>query len=358
MRIGIDIQTTLGQKTGFGFYVENLVRELKKNKSRYSYSCLAPKTDHDFSAPERFLWDQIGVPIQASREHVDLLHQPTFSAPIIYNRPVVVTVHDLIAVHFGEDIPFWSRQYFARWMPFSYRFADHIIAVSNHTKKDIVNLLKVPEDKITVIYEAAEKMFTPINDKPALDKVREKYHLPLKFFLHVGTLNPRKNLEFLVTVYSEIAKKYPDYQLVIAGKKGWHYENLLLQVKRLGLENKINFIGYIDDEDKVAIYNAATLLVFPSVYEGFGLPPLEAMASGLPVVASNRSSIPEVVGDGGILADPTDVKSWVGAISSLIESPQKLRDLSAKGIKQAQRFSWEKTAQQTIDVYDKVLGKL
>jgi glycosyltransferase involved in cell wall biosynthesis len=356
MKIGIDIQTTLGNKTGFGFYVENLVEQLKKINGGYEYSLIRPDIEQDFSAPKRFLWDQFGVPKQARAEKVDLLHQPSFSAPVFFGGRTVVTIHDLIAVHFGEDIPFWSRQYFGRWMPFSYNFVDHIIAVSNHTKKDIIDLLHTPEDKITVIYEAADTKFKPLPDKASQAKrIKEKYKIKDDFILHVGTLNPRKNLEFLVSVYSEVVKKFPNTNLVIAGKKGWYYESLIEKVNSLDLGKKVLFIGYIDEEDKVAMYNAATMLVFPSLYEGFGLPPLEAMSCGVPVVASNRSSIPEVVGEGGLLIDPTDIKAWTDGICLFLKSPKDREKYGQYGIKQASKFSWSKTAQETISVYDKVL---
>lgn len=356
MKIGIDIQTTLGNKTGFGFYVENLVKELKSSKSDYEYTLIRPELEQDFSAPKRFVWDQFGVPKQARNAGVDLLHQPSFSAPVLFKGKTVVTIHDLIAVHFGEDIPFWSRQYFGRLMPFTYRFVDHMIAVSQHTKKDIVNLLHTPEDKITVIYEAADKKFKPlVNKVEECRRIKKKYGITDDFILHVGTLNPRKNLEFLVSVYAEVVKTNPNYQLVIAGKKGWYYESLIEKVKSLGLEKKVLFIGYIDEEDKVAMYNSAQILAFPSLYEGFGLPPLEAMASGLPVIASNRSSIPEVVGSGGILNNPTDIKAWVNTFNHLLGDEKELARLSQLGLKQASNFSWSKTARQTVEVYDKVL---
>jgi glycosyltransferase involved in cell wall biosynthesis len=355
MKIGIDIQTTLGQKTGFGFYVENLTKELKRIGGGYDYALISPDTEKDFSAPKRFLWDQFGVTKAANQQKVDLLHQPAFSAPIFFKGKIVVTVHDLIAVHFGEDIPFWSRQFFGAWMPYSYKFADHMIAVSNHTKKDIIDLLKVPEDKISVIYEAADAKFKPTKDKECLNKVKEKYGINQDFILHVGTLNPRKNLGFLIDVFAEVAKKIPNYQLVIAGKKGWYYENIMLQVKALGIEDKVLFIGYIDEEDKVAMYGAATLLAFPSLYEGFGLPPLEAMSCGLPVIASNRSSIPEIIGLAGPLIDPKDKLAWVKTIIAILNDKNKLAEYSQKGLVQASRFSWRKTAQETIKVYDQIL---
>jgi glycosyltransferase involved in cell wall biosynthesis len=267
----------------------------------------------------------------------------------------VVTVHDLIAVHFGGDIPIWSRQYFGRWMPFSYRFADHIIAISEHTKRDIINLLDISPNKITVIYEAADAKFQPMSDKSLIESVKKKYKTGDKFILHIGTLNPRKNLEFLVDVYAEVVKKFPDYNLVLAGKKGWYYDDLFMKIKNLGLEKKVIVTGYLDEEDKVALYNAATVYAIPSLYEGFGLPLLEAMSCGLPVIASNTSSVPEIVGDGGLICDLKDQNDWIESFLKLLGSDGELKKYRASGLERAKIFSWKKTADLTQKVYEKVI---
>lgn len=353
MRIGIDIQTTLGEKTGFGFYVSNLVKHLKKVDNTNQYLLFKPNTEEDFSAPKRFVWDQYKFPQLAKNKQVEILHQPCFSAPV-FNKgmKVVVTIHDLIAIRFGKDIPFYSRQYFGRWMPFSYRYADEIIAVSEYTKKDIVKLLKISERKITVIPLAVDTCFKPIHNKNIIASVKQKYHITGKYLLHLGTINPRKNLEFLIEVFADL--KQSDLQLVITGKKGWYYEGLFDLVKKLNLEDKVIFTGYIDDVDKPALYNGASMFLFPSIYEGFGLPPLEAMACGTPVIASNTSSIPEVVGDAGVLISPTDKAGWVRETKKLLSDDEKLRTLSAMSLERANKFSWDRCATQTVKIYEKL----
>ncbi len=352
MKIGIDTQTTLGQKTGFGFYVSNLVRELKAIGS-HRYLLFAPDSEHDFSAPQRLAWDQFGLPSRARGAKVDILHQPAFSAPVFYPGKVVVTVHDLIAIFFGEEIPFFSRQYFSRWMPFSYRFADHIIAVSQNTKRDIVKILGFPEQKVTVIYEAASTSYRPVRDRSAIGRVQAKYKTGNEYLLHIGTLNPRKNLSFLIDIFAKLIEGKSMLNLVIAGKPGWYYEGLFTQVQRLGLTGRVKFIGYVPENDKAALLSGAFAFVFPSRYEGFGLPVLEAMACGCPVVAANVSSIPEVVGDSGILLPLEDKTAWVRALRSL-NRPGRTTKLRVTGLKQAQKFSWHKAAQQTIAVYEKI----
>ncbi len=353
--IAIDTQTTYGQKTGFGFYVNNLVEALAEEAGPYKYVGITPGVDRDLSSLSRFAWDQFQFPLRAMRSHAELLHQPAFSAPVLYPGKVVVTVHDLIARLFGSDIRFGSRQYFARWMPFSYRRADHIIAVSEHTKKDIVRELHIPEEKITVIYLAAGSEFSPDRDPKVVKAVTDKYGVTQPYFVHIGTINPRKNLEFLVRAFSGVVKRYPDVSLVITGKKGWYYDGLFRAVTDLGLEKKVIFTGYVADEEKPLLYNGALACVFPSVYEGFGLPPLEAMASGTPVVASKSSSVPEIVGGAGILADPADSAAWVTAMEAVLTKPKLRAELTTKGLHQASQFTWKKTARETIKIYEQVL---
>ncbi|NCN24676.1 hypothetical protein CO101_03400 [Candidatus Berkelbacteria bacterium CG_4_9_14_3_um_filter_39_23] len=351
MKIGIDVQTTQGQKTGFGFYVENLVKELKQIDRANKYYYFTPKTEEDFSMPKRFFWDQIFVPLRAYKNRVDIFHQPCFSLPILFRGKIIATIHDLIAIKFPHDIPFFSRQFFSRWMPFSYRKADHIICTSEHTKQDLIAIAKIPSSKISVIPLAANDYF-----KPARHKILppQKFNIKHPYFLHVGTLNPRKNLIFLVEVFAEVIKRFPNYQLVLIGKKGWYFETLFAKITQLGITQKVIFLDYISEEEKLILYQNAFGFLFPSIYEGFGLPPLEAMKCGVPVVASNVSSIPEVVGDAGILVSLTDKKGWVSAVQSLIEKPQYRQNLIMKGFQQADKFSWRFTAEKTLEIYEKV----
>lgn len=352
MKIGIDVQTTLGQKTGFGFYVENLIKQYKTIDHKDNFKLYAPKNHNDLNAPQRFFWDQVNFPNMAKKDNVDILHQPAFSAPVFYNGKIVVTIHDLIAIKFGQDIPFYSRQFFGKWMPFSYRYADKIIAISEHTKKDIVDLLKIDKNKIKVIPLATGDEFKIIKDQKLVDKIKNKYHIKGKYLLHIGTLNPRKNLLFLIKVFAQVVKNIDDLSLVITGKKGWYYQELFDMADRLNLKDKIIFTGYIDDCDKPVLYNGASIFVFPSIYEGFGLPPLEAMKCAIPVISSNTSSMPEVLGNAGILLSPYDQKKWVDAINDILLNSSLRKKLSILSQKQASKFSWKKTATETIKVYE------
>lgn len=355
MKIGIDVQTTLGQKTGFGFYVQNLTEALKKIDKKNKYIMLKPSEEKDLSAPQRFYWDQFIAPRLAKKSHLDIFHQPCFSVPIFHDKmKIVVTIHDLIAIRFGTDIPFFSRQYFGKWMPFSYHWADKIICDSEHTKKDIIDFLKIPESKIKVIYLAADKDLKSNVSQSEIEGVKEKYGIKGKYLLNLSTISPRKNNQFLIDVFYNVLKKYKDYKLVITGKKGWYYEGLFKQVEDLGIKDSVIFTGYIRDEDKSALYAGATIFLFPSLYEGFGFTPLEAMTCGVPVICSNTSSLPEVVGDGGILLSPTDEKGWIKETEILLGDANLRKELSVKGYNQSKKFSWDKCAKETLKVYEEL----
>lgn len=355
MKIALDIQTTLGQPTGFGFYVSNLVDNLQKEKGAHELLLIRPKTEKDFSTPQRFMWDQTTLPKLAKSGKADLLHQPCFSAPFCFKGPVVVTIHDIISILFPENIPFASRMFYSKWMPFSYRKATQIITISDSTKADIQSILKIPEDKITVIPLAVDERFQSEVLANDVSRVKKKLNLPEHYILHVGTLEPRKNLGFLIEVFAKALEQNQNknLSLVITGKKGWYYEGLFKKVEELNLGEKVIFTGYIDDGDKPALYKGARMFAFPSLYEGFGLPPLEAMASGVPVISSNTSSMPEVVGEAGILLSPKNKNAWVDAISQVHNDSELRENMIRKNKVQVSKFSWAKSAKKTIEVYQK-----
>lgn len=355
MKIAIDTQTTLGQKTGFGFYVKNLVDALEKVDPKDQYVKIFPETERDFSTPQRLFWDQITFPGKAKKAKVELLHQPCFSAPLFYKGKIVVTCHDLISIFFPENLPFVSRMFYSKWMPFSYRRADLVIAISEHTKKDIKALLKIPEEKIRVIPLAASKEFKPIKSTKQLRAVRKKYATGQNYFLDVGTLEPRKNLPFLVRAFALAVREGVEGNLVITGKRGWYYEGLFKLVEELELTKKVIFTGYVEEKDLPALYSGATAFVFPSIYEGFGLPPLEAMACGVPVISSNTSSLPEVVNKAGILLPPKDERLWAKNMVKISKDKKLAQTLGKLGLLQAKKFSWEASAKKTIEVYKEVL---
>lgn len=359
MKIAIDIQTTLGQPTGFGFYVSNLISTLRKNQSEHEFILIRPETQKDFSTPQRFWWDQFTLPRKARSEGADLLHQPCFSAPFFFKGPVVITIHDIISILFPENIPFASRMFYSKWMPYSYRKAREIITISDSTKRDIQKVLKIPAQKISVIPLAVDQKFNTNVSQDKVKKVKQKYSLPDDYLLHLGTIEPRKNLEFLIDVFHEALKddKNKNLHLVITGKKGWYYEGLFEKVERLNLKEKVIFTGYLEEEDKPALYKGARIFTFPSLYEGFGLPPLEAMATGAPVISSNTSSMPEVIGDAGILISPKDKNAWVKAITRVNSNDALRKEMAEKNKAQVNKFSWDLTAKRTIEVYNRAISE-
>jgi glycosyltransferase involved in cell wall biosynthesis len=237
------------------------------------------------------------------------------------------------------------------------RRANHIIAVSEATKRDLVRLTGTPENKITVIHEAAEPIYFPIHDHDVLSQVHAKYHLPEQYILFVGTIEPRKNLPTLIRAFHELIGKYKaQADLAIVGKQGWLYDQVYQLVGDLGLEKRVRFLGRVPSADLPHLYNASQMLVLPSYYEGFGLPPLEAMACGVPVVVSESSAIPEVVGDAGLRVACEDVEGFTVAMWRLLTDESLRTDMIAKGLKRVRCFSWERAARETLEVYRRVVG--
>jgi glycosyltransferase involved in cell wall biosynthesis len=235
--------------------------------------------------------------------------------------------------------------------------ADLILADSENTKDDLVELLGVPRSKVKVIYPGVDERFRPIKDELALNDVRERYELPSRFILSLGTLEPRKNLVRLIEAFSLLSLLSPfpfpfsPLSLVIAGGKGWLYEDIFRKVEELGLGERVVFTGFVSDADLPVIYNLAELFVFPSLYEGFGLPVLEAMACGTPVVTSNSSSLPEVVGEAGLMVDPMDVEGLAEAMwRALSDHPLRERMIRS-GMRRARGFTWEKSAEELLSLY-------
>jgi glycosyltransferase involved in cell wall biosynthesis len=290
------------------------------------------------------------------KNKADIFHGTNFTHIPVTKGKTVITIHDLAYMRYPETTSERIYKHHSRWVPYSARKCHRIIADSEQTKRDIVDLLQIPESKIDVIYLAADEKMKPVPEtdvKPIL----QKYHLPERYLLFVGTLEPRKNLIGLLKAY-RIMKQNCDYteKLVIIGAKGWKYDPVFDWVERHNMQNDVIFTGFIEDQDLVAIYNGATVFVMPSLYEGFGLPILEAMNCGIPVIGSNVSSIPEVIGDAGILVAPDDHEAWAVHMHRLLVDESLRRTYSMKSLERSKRFSWQKTAYETKLVYDKMMN--
>jgi glycosyltransferase involved in cell wall biosynthesis len=282
---------------------------------------------------------------------VRLFHATEHLLPKLTRARSVFTIHDTAYLRFPEYHLPRNRRYLRVMMPRFLRRADRIIAVSESTRRDALRFYRLDPEKIEVIPEGVDARFRPNLDPATVSRVRIRYGLPERFVLCVGTIEPRKNLPTLLEAYAALRPRHEDVGLVIAGAKGWLYERFFDRLRSLGLEREVVLTGFVPDEDMPALLDAAEVFAFPSEFEGFGLPPLEAMASGTPVVCSNAASLPEVVGDAGLLLPPRDVGAWVEALGRVLDDGHLRAGLRDRGLERARRFGWDAAARKTLDVY-------
>nr|WP_279537965.1 glycosyltransferase family 1 protein [Paenibacillus turpanensis] len=285
----------------------------------------------------------------------DLYHGTNYTYQKTLKGKSVITIHDLAYMRYPESTSDIIYKHHSKWTPYSAAQCDFIIADSIQTKQDIVELLNIPDKKIEVIYLAADDRFQPLQSHVISD-VMLRYNLPDKYILFVGTVEPRKNLLGFMEAYKMFRKKSGlPHKLVIVGAKGWKSSPIYEWTREQKLSNDIIFTGYIDDNDLPAVYNGASLFVMPSIYEGFGLPILEAMGCGIPVMGSNVSSIPELIKNYGVLIDPYDQQEWANQLERVLSSSTLLHSLSTLSLERAGHFNWAKTASETRRVYEKLL---
>ncbi len=326
--------------------------DLPKERAGWSYKILKPKS----------LWTRISLPLYlyTSKAKPDLIFSPTHYIPRFSPIKRVVTIFDLSFLHFPRSFLKRDLWQLTNWTRFSIQNANHIIAISNSTKQDIVSQYKVNKNKITVAYPGFDKnIWHPVDDKVNIAKVLKKYRIEDNFVVYIGTIQPRKNLTRLIEAFGRLVKESA-LQLVIAGKssgkgrEGWMYEDILELPKKLVIEERVKFSGFVPAEDLPYLLSASYALVQPSLWEGFGLSVVEAMACGVPVIVSNVSSLPEIVGKAGILVDPYSVDQIEQAIRTVV-TDKKLRQKYAKaGLVQAQKFSWEKMAREVLKVFNQL----
>ncbi|MBI4673355.1 MAG: glycosyltransferase family 4 protein [Chloroflexi bacterium] len=350
MRIAFDVSATRGRKTGIGVYTDALVDALRNLATPPEIVLLDDGASVDQRTDQRILREQFTLPNLALAAKADILHLTGFAAPLRSRVPVVLTVMDLIGVLFAKNFPLASRFYWSRYLPFTLGSASHIVTLSHHTKRDLVRLTRIHPQRISVVPPGLDARFQLIADEQQANAVRARLNLPSRYFLFVSTLEPRKGIDTLIAAFALVASQLPEH-LVIVGKRGWYYRPLFAQVRAAGLGARVHFADYIADADLPALYYLATAFVFPSRYEGFGLTPLEAMACGAPVIASNASSLPEVVGDAGILLAPQDVMGFARAMLAVASSDAERFRLRALGIERAQAFSWDAAAQAMAQIY-------
>ncbi|MBI2862729.1 MAG: glycosyltransferase family 4 protein [Chloroflexi bacterium] len=300
----------------------------------------------------RILWEQCVQPAVVRLDRVDVLHSLAFVQPMLCPVPSVVTVHDLSFLLYPEAHPMLHRSYLRLFTRLTVHRAARIIAVSQSTKEDVVRLLGADASRVDVVYHGIEESFRPIADVEQGRRFRERMGLPERYILYVGTLEPRKNLVRLVRAFAQLRREHGlPHWLVLAGPPGWGERVVYTTIEAEGVGDRVLFPGYLPAQELPLWYNTADLFVYPSLYEGFGFPPLEAMACGVPVVVSNRASLPEVVGEAGVLVDPEDTEGLAEAMARVLTDKSLRSELAARGRTQASRFSWRQAALQTTAVY-------
>ncbi|MBE2220361.1 MAG: glycosyltransferase family 4 protein [Anaerolineae bacterium] len=299
----------------------------------------------------RILWEQMVWPWQSRK--LDLMHSMAFVTPLIKPCPTVVTVYDLSFLHFPERFPALQRWYLTSQTKRSCRAANRVITISESSRQDVHQFFDVPLSQIDVVVPGVNGRYQPLPPEQ-INTFRQTHNLPARFILHVGTLQPRKNIPILLEALAKLADK--EIQLVLAGGKGWLYDEIFAQIEALGLVDRVIFPGYVADEDLPLWYNAASLFAFPSVYEGFGMPVVEAMACGTPVVASTASSIPEAVGSAGLLFNPYDAAELAERIASVLGDSDLSATMRTKGLQHARLFSWEEAGRKTAVIYHQLIN--
>ena len=370
MRIAIDARKL--RDYGIGTYVRNLLRHLSRLDRETEYVLLCRAEDcptvetlgENFRAvvepsPAYSVREQFRVPIDLRREGIDLFHAPHYVLPPLTPCRSVVTIHDCIHLRFPQYLPNKLGYAYARaslW--FATHRSNRILTVSEASKRDILRYFRVPDGKIDVIYNAIDER---VGEPPTADevsRVRERFQLNDPFILYAGNIKPHKNLERLIEAFHMLRRGGLEHvKLLIIGDEISKYATLRRAVHRYKLHKYVRFFGFVPDRTLAVLYRLASVFVFPSLYEGFGLPPLEAMANGTPVITSNVSSLPEVVGDAALLVDPYEPEAIAAAMRRVLTEPALAADLRARGLDRAAAFSWERSVRRVREIYEEVLAE-
>lgn len=355
MRMGINAALYSAREgyrqTGISRYISELISGLERVKSPEDKVILlgqktGPIKDHPMA---RILWEQSLLPVNIAAQRLDVMHTPIGAVPMLSVAPTVVTVHDLAFLKYPEQIPNSRRQWLIAATRMSARRANRIITVSQATANDLQEWLNVPDDKIEAIPLAISGKVNRVTGK-SLEIFRMKWEIDRPYVLAVGTLEPRKNLPTLLRAFAKI-KDDVEHDLVLVGPEGWLTGELNSTLQELNLGDRVRLTGFVSDEELGGWYSGADMFAFPSYYEGFGLPSIEAMKCGAPVLCSDNSAFPEVVGDAGVMIPAEDADVWAETMRELLRDPARLDDLRQKGFARAETFSWDRTAQETYDVY-------
>jgi glycosyltransferase involved in cell wall biosynthesis len=369
MHIAIDAHSVGTQLAGNVTYITNLIESLAEIDSENQYTLYVTLPE----AVERYRgrwpnFDVVKVTEQKSVRfffslNAHLRRRPAdvllvqFSAPPFTPCRVVASIHDLSFEHLPETFKWHSHTQMKITIRHTARKAAAIVTCSEYSRRDIIDTYRISPDKVTAIPLAAPTAFQRVTDSTELERVRRKYDIDGEFILGVGSIQPRKNLVRLIEAYSQLERSRVMAPLLLVGKKAWLFEESVRAAADHSVDSKVRFTGFVPDDDLPALYSLAKFFVYPSFFEGFGIPPLEAMQCGLPVIAGDCTSLPEVVGDAGILVDPFDVSSIAGAIESMLRDDKLCETLRVRGLERAKQFSWNRTARETLNVFEKVVNE-
>jgi hypothetical protein len=366
MKIGIDAREFLsGRMTGIGRYLRQFLQCATELPSPHEYVLFCNQKTHvpvehpklkKIIIQERItlFWDQIQLPLCMAREKVDIFLTPYFKSSYFLSANLVLIINDLIPLLFPEELGFFKRHYFRSMWRIAARRAKRVMTISQNSKDDIVKVLKVSPDKIKVVHLAVEERFMSLDVR--VEEIRRKYSLPEEFIFYVGNLSPHKNIQGLVKAYKTLPEMLRQkYKLVIAASKKTKYlADIEKVIREMELSAEVFFTGFIEEKDLPAVYRMSELFVFPSLYEGFGLPPLEAMASGCPVVSSNTSSLPEVLGNAALLFNPYDVEEMSSAMGKMLEDEDLRNKFRQKGRERAKIFAPEKMTEEIVFLLESI----
>ncbi|NFI51518.1 glycosyltransferase family 4 protein [Clostridium botulinum] len=379
MKVSIELQPCLKNKSGIGVYTYELTKRLQYFKDiefegnifnffnrndiekdiegldiRKNICSLFPYGVY------RRMWSYIPIKYNfLFRRNADIYQFFNFVVPPNISGKVITTIHDLTYILYPNTMEIANRKRLEKDMKATVKNADYIITISESSKRDIIKYLNVDKNKIEVIYPGVDGIYKKLLNNDEITTVKKKYNIEGKYLLYLGTLEPRKNIETILRAYNLFKKSNKDnIKLVLAGKKGWLYDSIFNLVKEFGIEDKVIFTDYVDDKDKSALYQGAEMFLFPSLYEGFGIPVIEAMASRTPVITSNSSSLPEVAGEAAIITDPLDYIKISKSIELILNDNELREKMVNEGIKQANKFSWDLSAEKLKNIYYDLYNEL
>src|SRR3990167_7427 len=331
------------------YFKKKPLPDLPKESRNFKYAVFGPKK----------MWTQFALPIKLTfSSKLDVFFSLGHYGPRFSKIPFVITVHDLSYLHFPDLFKKEDLYQLTNWTKYSIEKSSHVIAVSETTKDDIIKNYGVNPSKISAVYEGFDENRFKLQLKEKIAKIKKRYKIRGDYLIFIGTLQPRKNIERLIEAFHKLVRnskfEIRNYKLIIVGRRGWLYDSILEKVKKINIEDKVTFTGYVSDSDLPALVSGADVYVLPSLWEGFGIPVIEAQACGTPAVVSNTSSLPEVVGNSAFLVDPENVNSIANGIKKVLTNEELRRDLIKRGYANVKRFSWQKCAEATLDTLERV----